>query len=325
LGGNATIKHAAITRAGYEYQDLVGIEVLIRHYRDPDLFEWVQIEADDPGAKALDDVIAMRKDGSVEYVQAKFTVDPEKYFLDWDWLLKKAEAGTSMLAKWAKSYARAKANGSIYSAQLKTNRTPSADFAACMNGTHLDLAKVPAGIRGLIEAECGGTAEAEAFFQKFAFIASMPDLDHFEVGIRDQLVPTDTDNAGWLLLRHFVTRWAVLQRGTTAGRENSAGTRRKANFREAAEAHPAGFFRTKRIHSAQCNLRYEVASAGRRECDAAYRAVGNAGTRQEHIPQLPNRRSAKKGRGDCTSPLLSVVGGLQRKSRILRGHCSFAL
>ncbi|WP_292483411.1 NACHT domain-containing protein [Mesorhizobium sp.] len=212
MAGNKTIKFSAITRAGYEYQDLVGIEVLIRHYRDPTLFEWVQLESDDPSVKSLDDVVAKRMDGSVEYIQVKFTVNSAEYPLDWDYLLSKKENGTSMLAKWAKSFARAKASGVIHSAQLKTNRVPSSDFAACMNGTLVDLSKVPTATLALVEAECGGKLSAADFFSKFAFTASLPDWDRFETSLRDQLVPTDTDSAGWLLLRNEVTRWAILQR-----------------------------------------------------------------------------------------------------------------
>ncbi|WP_417247224.1 hypothetical protein [Celeribacter sp.] len=116
---NPKIKPTAITRAGYEYQDLVGIEVLIRHFRDPNLFEWVEIESDDTEAKALDDVVALRKDGAVEYTQVKFTVNPAKYFLDWDWLLKKKANGTSMLAKWAASFFKAKALGRLHKAERR--------------------------------------------------------------------------------------------------------------------------------------------------------------------------------------------------------------
>lgn len=212
MAGNKTIKFTAITRAGYEYQDLVGIDVLIRHYRDPALFEWVQLESDDPSVRSLDDVVAKRTDGSIEYLQVKFTVDPAKYLLNWDYLLSKKENGTSMLAKWAKSFARAKANGPIHSAQLKTNRIPSPDFAACMNGKSVNLSKVPATTLALVEAECGGTSSAADFFKVFAFDTGLPDLDRYEAQLRDLLVPTDTDPAGWLLLRNEVTRWAILQR-----------------------------------------------------------------------------------------------------------------
>jgi len=95
------VKSSAIPRAGYEYQDLVGIEVLLRQYRDPELYAWVLLEADDTDYRALDDVVAARKDGSYEFVQVKFTVDSDRYELDWDWLLAKTKTGTSMLEKWA--------------------------------------------------------------------------------------------------------------------------------------------------------------------------------------------------------------------------------
>jgi hypothetical protein len=209
---NKRIKPTAITRAGYEYQDLVGIEMLIRHYRDPDLFEWVQIESDDQNAKALDDVVALRKDGSVEYVQVKFTVNSEEYFLDWDWLLGKTGKGSSMLDKWAKSFRKAKAFGPIYSAKLKTNRVPTDTLAACMASNKVLLEKLDLKTRTLVEAECGGPAEAADFFANFEFTSAMPDLEHFEVQLRDQLVPTDTDQSGWLLLKDNVTRWAIFKK-----------------------------------------------------------------------------------------------------------------
>lgn len=208
---NKRIKPKAITRAGYEFQDLVGIEMLIRHYRDPNLFEWVKIESDDKNAKALDDVVALRKDGSVEYVQVKFTVNSEDYRLDWDWLLRKTANGTSMLDKWARSFRKAKAHGPIHSAQLKTNRVPTDALAACMANKKILLEKLDLETRKLVESECGGPDQAEEFFSSFEFTSAMPDLEHFEVQLRDQLVPSDTDQSGWLLLKDNVTRWAVLK------------------------------------------------------------------------------------------------------------------
>jgi hypothetical protein len=205
------IKPAAITRAGYEYQDLVGIEVLIRQYRDPDLYEWVQLEADDTNYRALDDVVAARKDGSYEFVQVKFTVDSDRYELDWDWLLSKTKNGTSMLEKWAKSLARVAAMGPIHSAGLKTNRIPSAEFAKCLKGSRVDIDLLPKEIRESVESVCGGAAAAKAFFETFHFLGNLPDLDGYENFLRDQLVPTDTDSLGWLAFRHNVRRWATYQ------------------------------------------------------------------------------------------------------------------
>jgi len=205
------IKPAAIPRAGYEYQDLVGIEVLIRHYRDPELYAWVQLEADDTSYRALDDVVAARKDGSYEFVQVKFTVDSDRNELDWDWLLGKTAKGTSMLEKWAKSLARIAAMGPIYSAGLKTNRKPSAEFTKCLKGVRVDLDLLPKEIREPVERACGGVGEAKMFFRTFDFFGGLPDLDGYENYLRDQLVPTDTDSPGWFALRHYVRQWAIFK------------------------------------------------------------------------------------------------------------------
>ena len=203
------IKPAAIPRAGYEYQDLAGIEVLIRQYRDPELYEWVLLEADDTVYRALDDVVAVRKDGSYDFVQVKFTVDSVRYELDWDWLLAKTKKGTSMLEKWAKSLSRVAEMGPIHSAGLKTNRIPSAEFAKCLKGKIVDLDLLPKETRKSVECSCGGAAEAKAFFRTFKFSGGLPDLEDYENYLRDQLVPSDTDSSGWLTFRHYVRRWAT--------------------------------------------------------------------------------------------------------------------
>ena len=72
---NPIIKATAIVRAGYEYQDLVGIETLIRYFRDPDIYEWVRLEAADSPYGYLDNLVAARVDGSFELTQVKFTVN----------------------------------------------------------------------------------------------------------------------------------------------------------------------------------------------------------------------------------------------------------
>lgn len=211
MRASRSIKRAAIPRAGYDYQDLAGIEILIRHYRDPDLYEWVMLEADESAFRALDDVVAARKDGSFELVQIKFTVDSERYELDWSWLLDKSDKGTSLLAKWSASLARVSAMGPAHSAGVKTNRLPSESFSKCLSGTRVDFDLVPEGLRDSVAAECGGTDAAKAFFQTFEFFGGTPDLGEFEISLRDQLVPADTDMLGWLVLQSSVRRWATFK------------------------------------------------------------------------------------------------------------------
>ena len=203
------IKPTTIPRTGYEYQDLVSIEILIRQYRDSELYAWVLLEADDTAFRALDDIVAARKDGSFEFMQVKFTVDADRYELDWEWLLAKTQNGTSMLEKWAKALARVAAMGPIHSAGLKTNRIPSTNFAKCLKGPRVDIDLLPKDIRESVESACGGAAEAKTFFHTFDFVTGQLDLDRYENYLRDQVVPTDTDLLGWLVFRHNVRRWAT--------------------------------------------------------------------------------------------------------------------
>ena len=202
-------KTAAIPRAAYEYQDLAGIEVLLRQYRDPGLFKWVLLEADDTKYKSLDDVVAARTDGTFEFVQVKFTVDSDRYELDWPWLLAKTGAGTSMLDKWSKSLARVAAMGPVHSACLKTNRPPSAEFAKCLNGSRVVLDLLDEATRATVEAECGGSDAARDFFGAFDFLGAQPDFEEYEQALRDQVVPADTDPLGWIFFRHHVRTWAI--------------------------------------------------------------------------------------------------------------------
>ena len=185
--------------------------MLIRHFRDPNLYVWVELEAEDPTAQSLDDVIALRQDGRIDYVQVKFTVDADTYPLDWEWLLARKSRGTSMLAKWANAFARARLRAPIASAALCTNRRPSADFAACLHSHYVDLDRLEPEWRTKVEEECGGADQARAFFDAFAFVGALPDLAKFERSLRDQLVPGDTDETGWLRLREEVRRWATFR------------------------------------------------------------------------------------------------------------------
>ena len=203
------LKSAAIPRAAYDYQDLVGIETLIRFFRDPDLYEWVELESEDLVARSLDDVIAKRRDGSLEFTQVKFTVDADRYPLDWDWLLGTTGGGISLLAKWSAALARVSARGPVHRAALRTNRVSSVDFSACLRNGHVDLSLLDPALRVRIETNCGGSAAAIQFFSAFVFEEGRPDLPRLESDLRDLLVPLDTDSYGWLLLQQEVRRWAT--------------------------------------------------------------------------------------------------------------------
>jgi NACHT domain len=204
-----TFKTSGIARSGFEYQDLIGIEILLKFYRDPNLYNWVELESEDKATGKLDDVIVARRDNSFELLQVKFTADPGRYFLNWDWLLAKKGKSTSLLKKWSASLSSMKSLGRVHSARLRTNRQPDSEFSKVLNGTLVDFDKIPAARRNVVSNELGGQAAARAFFAQFEFSHSELLIDDLEIKLKGEIVPTDTDNTGWLLLREQARKWAI--------------------------------------------------------------------------------------------------------------------
>ena len=128
-------KRPGAIRAGFHYQDLVAIEKLIEFYRNPSRYDWMELESLDPSFSAVDDVVAMRSDGTVDVIQIKFAVDPDnpKTPLDWDWLLKRKKSGSSMLKKWFSSVQELISSATLASARLVTDRLPDKQFSDCLS------------------------------------------------------------------------------------------------------------------------------------------------------------------------------------------------
>lgn len=201
-------KTAGILRAAFDYQDLIGIEVLIRFYRDPKLFHWVELESNEPQAGKLDDVVAARQDGSYELYQVKFSVDPSEYQLDWDWLLTRKPKGTSLIQKWAGALKTVVSLGPVHTAKLRTNRLPDSNFQQSLIGNLVDFDKIDDSRKSTLVTELGSEAEARSFFQQFEFSHSEPLIDDLGTLLKGQIVPSDTDTGGWLLLNSQASRWA---------------------------------------------------------------------------------------------------------------------
>ena len=133
-------KRTGLIRAGFQYQDLVAIETLINFYRQRDLYDWVQLEAEERAFRSVEDVVARRPDGCYELTQVKFTADPEASAnsLSWAWLTERSGSRKSLLQKWAPTTLRHRAAGTLARAALKTDRIPDASFKQCLKGTKVD-------------------------------------------------------------------------------------------------------------------------------------------------------------------------------------------
>ncbi|MCC8432266.1 NACHT domain-containing protein [Reyranella aquatilis] len=205
-------KRPGIIRAGFRYQDLVAIEVLIRFYRDRTLYQWVELDSDDKQFGAVDDVVACRPDGRFELLQVKFTPDPSAAAtaLNWSWLLSHRPKGTSLLRKWSQTVGRHALAGGLASAGLRTDRIPDPAVAACLVGSRIDFRRVDAEVQAEIVKQIGSTTDAEAFFAVFDFHHSEPILEDLENRLRSD-VAFDIDGSAWLSFRDAVESWATLK------------------------------------------------------------------------------------------------------------------
>lgn len=132
-----TYTRHGISRAGDDYQDLQGAEILVGFLEHPERFQWVKFEAGDAGY--LDDICACLSYGICVFRQVKFTVDPEdpEYEFNRDYLLER-KAGKigrlpSRLQKWSDSLAKLKRNGKVSEASLITNRQPSQEIKGILS------------------------------------------------------------------------------------------------------------------------------------------------------------------------------------------------
>src|SRR5690348_7719572 len=118
-------------RTGDEYQDLQSAEVLIEWLENPELYNWVRLEAMNG---SLDDIQAERSDGTLRLLQVKFATDEHDRW-DWDSLLvgkpsKRGGTLPSLLAKWKTSLDAVTASGSsVHEAAFYTNREAASEIS----------------------------------------------------------------------------------------------------------------------------------------------------------------------------------------------------
>ena len=203
-------KRVGLLRAGFQYQDLIAIETLIDFYRHSDLYQWVQIEAEDQSFRSIEDVVACRPDGLYELTQVKFTADPglEANRLSWHWLTTKTRHGKSLLQKWALTTLHHVENNTLASARLKTDRIPDETFLESLNNRIAQYASLPERERRLVEEQLGSSSSAKLFFDKFEFHHSLERLDDLEEKLWSR-VASDTDTGGWHTFRFRVQQWST--------------------------------------------------------------------------------------------------------------------
>lgn len=207
-------KYTIPGRAGFDYQDIVALDLVVEMMTHPDRYRWIQVESDDAGC--LDDVTALKENGDFIYWQLKFAVDPEARGDSFNWkkLLEreKGENGPkdSLLMRWGKSLHRVMQQGPVAEAALITNRKASADLrAAFKNFDLVDLDKIQSSdTKKEIRKQVGSVKAARAFFSKFHFKMDQPGLDAWEESAKRKFELLGGTPEGWSSLKDNMRTWA---------------------------------------------------------------------------------------------------------------------
>lgn len=204
---------ASSLRGGWDYQDIVALDLVVEMLEHPDRYQWIQVEADEAGS--LDDVTALCRDGGLVARQVKFSTDPASPDDSWTWeMLLKEEQGKrgprpSLLAKWHKSLDQLSALGPLGEAALISNRNASLELKGTLSVAGLvDFDKISARERPEIIRQLGNEDAARSFFAQFHFYVDKPNLAEMEAAVLKRFRALSGTEHGWLALKDEMHIWA---------------------------------------------------------------------------------------------------------------------
>ena len=211
------ITRSRTRRLGDDYQDVVALEVLVDWLEHSDRYQWVRVEADDAGA--LDDVIALKSNGTLVVRQVKYSTDPEadEDRLTWDTLLEQKEGKSgktkqSLLQKWAFSLDAVSTQAENVDAAAVSNRQPSPEIEAVLSQDGaISFDRIADSTRVEIVRQLGDETQARKYFSHFWFRLNRPSLTDLEDGLRLRFFDRGGTEQGWLNLRQELRRWVCFR------------------------------------------------------------------------------------------------------------------
>lgn len=202
-----------VLRLGYEYQDLIALDILIDWIEHPTRYKWVRVEADEAGY--LDDVVALKQNGHLLVKQVKFSAHPELATDPWAWddLLhqRTSKAGNllpSLLQKWVASFQDLSENWEIDEAAVVSNRRAAPDLQRSLSSDGLcHFENLTPEMQRSILQQVGNEAKVSAFFAKFRFHLNEPNLESLEQGLQRRFYRLGGIDRGWLNLKDALRQW----------------------------------------------------------------------------------------------------------------------
>lgn len=211
---NEKVKGSATPYAGYRYQSLFGVHLLVDWLDSPTSYAQMRFECDDKAIspQGLDDIIAERADGLFDYIQVKYT-PPEAAsgcLLTWEWLLEPSsnkESAKSFLQKWLKALSAIPLDR-LGSASLVTNRTPDREIEESMQGDHLSFDLAPPVVQARLEEQLGTAVAARSFLSRLQIQHSQHGFVALEAKIVSRLSMMGFETGGIARLLGKAPDWA---------------------------------------------------------------------------------------------------------------------
>ncbi len=195
-----------ITRAGYEYQDLIGIRELLRFYRDKNLYDCITLEFPNKDEfAALDDVVCKIKDqDKYKLIQVKFSVDGETYYCDWKWLISKKETGKSLIQKWSKTILEKLSNNQLLEAKIVTNKMPSAEIKNILKENKIVWCNISAEQKSILIEQIGSEENCKLFFENCTFEFLQDDLNVLDNSLFNEYIGISDYKGDWEFFKSYV-------------------------------------------------------------------------------------------------------------------------
>lgn len=217
-------------RRGDEYQDVQALDLLVRWLENYDHYQWVKLEADTSGF--LDDMLALRTDGTIEAKQVKFSTNPlaPEDAYTWDTLLyveknksNKGRRKQSLLQKWFKTWQTLSQKYSCIEPSLISNRNAGNDLAATITDRRARWSSILEETKQKIINHLNNGSlhiseeEFTRFFDNFTLHLNEPSLQELEYGVQRRFMRLGGTASGWQGLNTAVRHWINTKDTPTKG------------------------------------------------------------------------------------------------------------
>ena len=195
-------------RSGDDYQDIVALETIVDFLEHKDRYEYIFVEAPDKGS--LDDIVCVRKDGSFELKQVKFSLHPDNPDDAWTWekLIIKREGEKSLIEKWSSSLEKISQQGIIFSASLETNRKSVQIQASLDKNNHVVLSRISDDqTKEELIKQIGGMEKATEFFKIFSFNLNRPNICELEESVKKRFFAMCVKQNDFMNLKDTLSSW----------------------------------------------------------------------------------------------------------------------